>query len=178
MGDELPVVALGQSRTAKSLALSSAHTCVLLNDGNVKCWGANNHGEIGITATQTYALTPQAVVTIAAGRQAKSLTSGAAHTCALLDDASVTCWGNSEDIGLGGASNPPSQGKVDLGSNRTAKSVASRAGRFTCALLDNGKIKCWGRNANGELGIGNNVNRGDYPMLGHEMGDLLPAIEL
>ena len=177
MGDALPSVNLGPSRKVKALTLSSSHTCVILDDGEVKCWGMNNHGEIGIQATQTSKLIPNSVVTISPGRRAQSITSGAAHTCAILDDETVTCWGNSEEIGLGGVLNPPSHGKVNLGENRKAKTIASRSGRFTCALLDNNDVKCWGQNGLGELGLGDVVNRGDHPIKGHEMGDLLPRVQ-
>jgi len=174
MGDALPAISLGQSREVKALTLSSAHTCVILDGAEVKCWGMNNHGEIGIQATQTTVLLPKSVVTIAPGRRAESITSGAAHSCAILDDETVTCWGNSEDIGLGGVLNPPSQGKVNLGDNRKAKSIASRGGRFTCALLEKNDVKCWGQNGLGELSLGDVVNRGDQPIKGYEMGNLLP----
>jgi hypothetical protein len=63
---------------------------------------------------------------------------------------------------------------VSLGTGRPAKALA--AGRIhSCALLDNGRVKCCGGNFGGELGLGDTSNRGDAP---NEMGDMLPAIDL
>ena len=56
---------------------------------------------------------------------------------------------------------------VDLGSGRSAKFIAA-GGDHTCAILDDGSVKCWGRNDYGQLGYGDNQNRGDGA---GEMGD-------
>ena len=63
---------------------------------------------------------------------------------------------------------------VDLGTGRSATAVV--AGRYhTCALLDGGELKCWGRNDDGRLGVGDNLWRGRLP---GEMGDALPVVDL
>ena len=58
--------------------------------------------------------------------------------------------------------------------NHTARAVAVGSAH-TCALLDDDKVKCWGRNDFGQLGLGDTANRGDDP---GEMGDNLPAVDL
>ena len=60
---------------------------------------------------------------------------------------------------------------VNLGTGRMAKAI-SAGGSHTCAVLDDGFVKCWGRNE-GRLGIGYLNNRGDDP---YEMGDKLPLV--
>ena len=60
---------------------------------------------------------------------------------------------------------------VDLGSGRSAKFIAA-GGDHTCAILDDGSVKCWGRNDYGQLGYGDTQNRGDGA---GEMGDTLPT---
>ena len=44
-----------------------------------------------------------------------------------------------------------------------------------CALLDDDRVKCWGANTVGSLGLGDTNARGDGP---NEMGDALPYVEL
>ena len=63
---------------------------------------------------------------------------------------------------------------VDLGANQTAVKIELGFGH-SCALLDNGQIKCWGSNDYGQLGMGDNEPRGDE---GGEMGDSLPSVDL
>src|SRR5688572_22082924 len=47
MGDNLPAVELGSSQVPVAIALGGAHACALLSDGSLKCWGANNFGQLG-----------------------------------------------------------------------------------------------------------------------------------
>jgi alpha-tubulin suppressor-like RCC1 family protein len=102
----------------------------------------------------------------------------------LLDDHSLKCWGsnNNGQLGLGDTKNrgdePNEMGDdlpaIDLGQGRSAVQVACGF-QFTCALLDNGEVKCWGFNHEGELGLGDTKNRGDRRL---QMGDNLPPVEL
>src|SRR5207344_2195664 len=93
---------------------------------------------------------------------------GAAHTCVVLDHGQVRCWGSGANGALGYASTndvgddetPGSVGPVDLGTGRKAVAVAA-GNEHTCALLDNGGVRCWGGGADGELGYGNRNSIGD-----------------
>lgn len=64
--------------------------------------------------------------------------------------------------------------KVELGADRTAVSIGA-GGERTCAILDSGELKCWGGNANGQLGLGDTQARG---LAEGQMGDQLPAVAL
>jgi hypothetical protein len=61
---------------------------------------------------------------------------------------------------IGDNETPGSVGPVDLGAGRTAVGI-SAGGSHTCALLDNGTIRCWGDGAYGKLGYGNTDTIGD-----------------
>ncbi|MDD9947179.1 MAG: hypothetical protein OXU20_39435 [Myxococcales bacterium] len=120
-----------------------------------------------------------------AGRRAVQVTAGGSHTCALLDDASVKCWGANESGELGledthaRGDAPGEMGDdlpaVSLGTGRHAVAVSAGAANHTCALLDDGSVRCWGANDFGQLGLGDVEPRGDDP---HEMGDELSATDL
>jgi len=146
----------------------------------VRCWGFGGNGRLGYANTTTIGddagETPGSVGPVDLGnnelgrkRTAKAISAGDNHTCAILDDDTVRCWGYGGDgrLGYGGTSDigddetPGSVGQVDLGLNRTAQAI-SAGGRHTCARLDDGRtVRCWGYGANGRLGYCNQDDIGD-----------------
>jgi alpha-tubulin suppressor-like RCC1 family protein len=184
---QLTGINLGTGRTATAISAGESHTCALLDNASVKCWGKNNSGHLGIdNITQMgddageMALLP--VVNLGTGRTATAISAGYDHTCALLDNASVKCWGLNTNGQLG-IDNATQMGAstgsmavlpvVNLGTGRTATAIS--AGIFhSCAQLDNASVKCWGNNNYGQLGIDNNTTMGDDA---GEM-DLLIGIDL
>jgi alpha-tubulin suppressor-like RCC1 family protein len=164
-----PPVNLGAGRTARAVAAGDFHTCAILDDGSVKCWGFGVNGRLGYASTANVSLPAAApAVDLGPGRRAVAITAGTSHTCAVLDDGSVRCWGNGSDgrLGLGSTSSvgddetPGSVPPVNLGPGRTARAIA--AGDFhTCAILDDGSARCWGFGASGRLGNGGTASVGD-----------------
>jgi uncharacterized repeat protein (TIGR01451 family) len=165
-------VDLGAGRTARAISAGGAHTCALLDDGSVRCWGAGDNGRLGYGNTTTIGdnETPGTVgpVDLGAGRTARAISVGGGHTCALLDDNSIRCWGAAANGQLGYANvneigdneTPGTVGPVDLGAGRTARAITAGSGH-TCALLDDGRVRCWGSADSGELGYGNTDEIGD-----------------
>jgi alpha-tubulin suppressor-like RCC1 family protein len=190
MGAALPVVALGTGKTAKALALGNAHSCAILNDDTVKCWGENSDGQLGLGDVVTRGDGANEMgdalpaVSLGVGKTAKALTARGSHTCALLSDDTVKCWGGNGQGGLGlgdtmkrgDAANEMGDAlaSVDLGLGLVGKGVFGGL-NFTCAVLKTDRVKCWGRNAVGQLGQGDTTNRGDGV---GPMGNGLPAISL
>jgi alpha-tubulin suppressor-like RCC1 family protein len=190
MGDNLPTVDLGTGRTVTAISAGGVHTCAILDNASVKCWGRGydgktgygNNDAIGDAANEMGDNLP--VVDLGTGRTATAISSGRYHTCAILDNASVKCWGNSQygQLGqgntnvLGDAANEMGDNLtiVDLGTGRTATAI-SAGENWTCAILDNASVKCWGGNEYGQLGQGNTNNIGDAA---NEMGDNLPVVDL
>lgn len=190
MGDALPYVPLGTGRSVIAVAAGYGHTCAVLDNERVKCWGQSDRGTLGLGGNENRGDGPGEMgdalpyVDLGTGRTVKALSANARTTCALLDNGRVKCWGYNTEGGLGlgdsadRGDGPGEMGDalpyVDLGTGRTAQSIAVGL-NFACALLDNGRVKCWGSNTNGALGLGDNENRGDAP---GEMGDALPYVEL
>ncbi len=82
------------------------------------------------------------------------------HACAVRGDGAVVCWGSNSAGQLGDgtttARNTPTIVSGTLGS---VARLGVNSGSFTCALLTDGTVKCWGRNADGQLGDGTTVDR-------------------
>ena len=174
--NELPTprVPLGTGRTATAIAAGRHHTCALLDDGSVTCWGDNRAGQLGLGDTDhrgdAPGELPTATVNLGAGRTATAIVAGALHTCALRDDGSFICWGDNE-YGTLGIGTTDTRGDetgelptpaVPLGEGRAV--IAMAAGdHFNCVLRDDRSIVCWGDNGDGQLGAGHDENRGDEP---------------
>ncbi|KAJ1472088.1 regulator of chromosome condensation 1/beta-lactamase-inhibitor protein II, partial [Baffinella frigidus] len=192
MGDKLPPVDLGVNRTAVSVSAGWYHTCAVLDDATVKCWGYNANGELGLGDDVSHGITINEMgeklpaVELGDGRTAVSVSAGYYFTCAVLDDATVKCWGKNDNgqLGQGDTKKRGNGGEgsemgnelaaVDLGNGRTAVSVST--GRdYACAVLDDATVKCWGHNDEGQLGLGNMEDRGDG---NSAMGDELLPVDL
>jgi alpha-tubulin suppressor-like RCC1 family protein len=106
-GRRSPSTTVSKVTGATLLASGGGHACVLAASG-LECWGASNFGQRG-DATYESIATPVAV-TLPAGRTVTGLAAGDQHTCALLDDGRVTCWGDGRAGQLGnGAVDRPSR---------------------------------------------------------------------
>lgn len=126
----------------------SAHSCALLDDGTAVCWGSNTNGELGVA--DVVASARPVLVPLPDGRTATAVTAGATHSCALLRDGSVACWGYD-----GTSDGPAPPGLVALPPGRTALGVS--AGSYhSCAALDDGSAVCWGVGYAGDLGDADN----------------------
>ena len=78
---------------AASVACGNTHTCAILNDGTVRCWGSNDRGRLGMGSTGGSSAAPVGPLDLGSGRTAKAICAGSYHSCAILDDGTVKCWG-------------------------------------------------------------------------------------
>jgi alpha-tubulin suppressor-like RCC1 family protein len=102
-GSSQPASSALLSSTATDISSGSYHSCALLSDSTVKCWGANFYGALG-DGTTTDRVSPVAVSGIATATQ---VSSGHWHSCARLSDSTVKCWGynGSGELGDGTTTN-------------------------------------------------------------------------
>jgi alpha-tubulin suppressor-like RCC1 family protein len=177
MGTSLPAIDFGSGRTAKAISTGRQHACAILDNDTVKCWGANTYGQLGTGDTTSVVypvIATNPVVDLGTGRTAKAIAVGSFHTCAILDNGTLKCWGynvmgqlgtdSTNNLGDGAGEMGDALLPINLGVGRTATGIAAskRGDRdYTCAVLDNGKAKCWGANDMGQLGFSPGVSVGD-----------------
>jgi alpha-tubulin suppressor-like RCC1 family protein len=130
-----------------------SHSCALLSDDTVKCWGDNMNGQLG-NGTTTSSTPPVEglgfrAVEVSGITTATSIALGYSHSCALLSDGTVKCWGDNMYGQLGNgtttSSTPPVEGlgfrAVEVSGITTATSIAMGYSH-SCALMSDGKVKC------------------------------------
>jgi alpha-tubulin suppressor-like RCC1 family protein len=111
----------------QALGVGYYHTCVLLTNGQVKCWGRNDDGQLGLGDTIDRGDGPGEMganlpfVDLGPGALVLEVDAGYYHTCALLTDGAVTCWGDNfySQLGLGDTSDR-GDGPSEMGANLTA----------------------------------------------------------
>lgn len=153
----------------------SSFNCVLSAEGDVRCWGSNNAGQLGFGHTASIGARNNRVGghghgSVQLGAVASRVTVGGAqfgsHACALLEGGVIRCWGGNKfgQLGLGHTKTigdneqPLREDPVDIGA--TPRDVIAGK-QHTCALVEDGKAVCWGFNREGQLGYGHTDNIGD-----------------
>jgi alpha-tubulin suppressor-like RCC1 family protein len=148
----VPVVGLGSGVTA--IAAGVSHSCALTAAGAVKCWGANNWGQLG-NASTTDSAVPVQVSGLTSGVVA--VATGFGYSCAVTGTGAARCWGYNGTGQLGNGSTTGSSVPVQvtgLTSGITKISAGSGMLAHSCAVTAAGAAVCWGANGDGELGDG------------------------
>lgn len=164
----VPVFSISQ---AAGVSAGGFHSCAVLRSGTVECWGRNTEGQLGDGSTTS----SDVPVTVSGITTAIAVAAGYHHTCALLQDGAVRCWGDNSygELGdgtpidpnfpRGGASGIHSSVPVAVTGINTAVSVTASDGYHSCAVLQDGTVRCWGDNVSGQLGDGSR-NRSSTPV--------------
>lgn len=160
----------------RSVVTGNAFACALLGSpGTIRCWGENDQGQCGkpgsanpltlASSTAIGAFDASGIAQICAGEK---------HACALTGNGAVHCWGEGGNgaLGHGSTSNigdneevlsagpVPVLSSADVTAGRFVQAI-SCGGKQTCAILDNGGLRCWGGGTEGVLGYGNTTTIGD-----------------
>jgi alpha-tubulin suppressor-like RCC1 family protein len=177
MGESMLPVKLGDDFVATSIASGGSHVCALSDQGTVKCWGANDAGQLGLGDTANRGASPNDLgaalptVDLGHGQIAVDLACGLRHCCVRTIENTMKCWGDNSggQLGLGDltarGTTPESTGDnlpfVMTPPGERVLSISLGAKR-TCARTDGG-LRCWGKNEGGELGYGDQQGRGGTP---------------
>lgn len=136
------------------LAAGAFHGCALLADGTVQCWGLNDYGQLG-NGSESSATDEHPPQVVAGLSDAIAITAGANHTCALVRGGSVYCWGDDSTGQLGHSNGDLVSHDSPVPVTGITNATAVSAGQeFTCALLADTSIRCWGANESDQLGDG------------------------
>lgn len=147
--------------TPTAISTGSKFACAV-EAGGVKCWGRDHNGQLGRNQPETVEL--PYLPDHAAGwvktasdidlGGIESVSAGTEHACAVTSDHAVMCWG-ADGVGqLGDSSVGALRNHAGLVSGLSEVKMVATGGTHTCALLMDGKVKCWGNNANRRLGRG------------------------
>jgi cysteine-rich repeat protein len=183
---KLPAIDLGSDRKATAITVSGGNSaCALLDNGDVKCWGNGESGQLGTGDSEDRGDEPGEMgdalkaIPLGVGRKAIAISAGDDHTCAVLDAGTVKCWGSGADgeLGLETADDvyfPEQSSAINL--KRPARSVSAGTG-VSCAVLDDGTLKCWG--ATGSLPLETSADLDDSGGVGDYTGEIsaLPALK-
>jgi cysteine-rich repeat protein len=225
-----------------ALTLGAVHTCALIEEGRIRCWGHNGTGQIGYGAAVVTNVGDDELPSSAGDLPlpaAVQVVAGGAHTCAVFENGDARCWGynNTGQLGLGNSAMLTAIGddetleglakveliapanEIGLGVLQTCARVSGQlrcwgggaygalgiavvtnvgdnelpldvpavmlggepvvlaiGGYHGCAILATGKLRCWGRNDTGQLGLGNGANIGDneHPIAVPEVDAISP----
>lgn len=140
---------LGAQAITQISASLGYHTCARINDGTVRCWGANDTYQLG-TNTVAQSAAP---ITVSGLSNVASVAAGVYHTVALLGDGTVRSWGLNSDGQLGNNSTTQSASPV-VASGLSGVLQVSAGTAHSCARLSGGSVYCWGNGRYGQIGSG------------------------
>src|SRR6476620_6971432 len=145
VGMQMPAQAVG---LITRLSAAPDHTCALTNEGGVKCWGLNEHGQLG-DGTLNTSTTPVDVSGVSSG--VLEVSAGYSETGSLSTGGGVECWGYNADGQLGDGTTNDSTTPVDvvgLSSGIVAISTGpgGQGAAHACGVTTGGDVMCWGSN--------------------------------
>ena len=186
----LKIVEFGTGVIPRDVVSGFLARCIISMSNDVKCWGYNNIGQLGLGSTnymgnEVFEMGDYLpFVDLGTGLKASQVQFGETHVCSLMTIGGMKCWGQNnrgqlglEDVYARGddlvemGDNLPF---LNLGSGVVISSLAS-ASSFNCVLFDNSQLKCFGSNSYGQLGYGYTPDRGDGI---NEMGDNLQFLNM
>ena len=192
MGNSLPFLDFGTTEKVIQIAVGDYHSCALFESKRVKCWGGNSRGELGLDDTRSRGLLNIEMganlpfLEFGTTEKVMKIEAAGATNCAIFESGRLKCWGNNssgnlfmgnEQISYGGeAGEMKKLPFLDLGVNEKVTQI-SLGQLHSCAVFKSGRLKCWGSNYKGALGL-ESPNEGSIGNLPEHLGKALPFVNL
>lgn len=157
-----PVKVQGLAGSPESVTTNGADACAIVKGGGAACWGLNDHGQLGNNTTTN---STTAVAVQGLGGPVAQIAAADDHTCALLTNETVQCWGSNDHGQLGNGSTSDSSVPVPV-TGLTGAVAISVGHSFSCAIDNGGDAWCWGWNQYGQLGNGSTSDSSTPVMAG------------
>jgi len=172
MSDYLPPIKFPSGVVVSSLGTGWGHVGIISSTGSLFTWGYNDNGQLGLGHNITIGDGGSEMgeylqsVNVGSGRSIVQFQGGYSHSCVILDNFNVKCFGRNlrGQLGYGDTSTRGDSAnemgdylpEVNLGSGLTAQSL-HLGGYHSCVVLNDNSFKCFGENDFGQLGIGNKL---------------------
>lgn len=158
---------IGLSSGAKAISAYQSQTCAVMQSGTVKCWGANVLGELGDGSTEDRT---QPVDVVGLEGDALAVAAGLLHTCALMKNGGVKCWGGNRSGQLGNGSLEDSSTPVDvIGLSENAVAISAGV-KQTCIINTLQGVECWGEMVQNNADSPFTQNTRAVPIVGIKQG--------
>jgi alpha-tubulin suppressor-like RCC1 family protein len=156
-------VAIVLDAVVKSISSGSGFTCALTSIGDAYCWGLSVRGALALGADAASSpcnvsapdLCFPSPLKVIGGRKFSQLTVGYEHVCGLdIESGDAYCWGSNtyQAIGAQSLGNTPVAPSPFAAANGTKYTSLSAGRQFTCGVMLDRNISCWGYNGFGQLG--------------------------
>jgi alpha-tubulin suppressor-like RCC1 family protein len=159
---------IGTSTDWRSISASRyQHTCGIRGSGNLYCWGHNSFGQIGDGST-TKRTSPKRIGTFS---DWTAVSPGSSHTCGVRKNGKLYCWGQNTygQAGIGAASSEKVLTPARVGEFLDWVGVGSGYAH-SCGVRANGKLYCWGKSEEGQIGDGTTLTHRPSPTRAGDLG--------
>ena len=140
--------------TWKQVTTGLYHTCAIKTDETLWCWGGNLSGQLGSDSIPVLPTSQTSDPVQVTGTTWQSVSAGESHTCAIMLDGTLWCWGSNTSGQLGDNTLDSKSTPVAVGTFGQTWAMVAAGVTHTCALATGGALWCWGDNSAGQLGIG------------------------
>lgn len=143
------VVISGKALDARRITAGQDHTCAIVGEGKVMCWGYDSYGQIGDGKSRLSGLDPTEVDGVLFPSM---VSAGGDFTCTLMLDSTVVCWGRSNrgQMGRGTLASGPHLPQSIPG--LAGVTMIATGQQHACVVVYGGSVMCWGLNDKGQAG--------------------------